>query len=638
MSDFAGIWHLDSRPIEAADINRLALGLEGRGIGAPRIWNSGPVALVHRQHIFTAEDRLERQPKVGASGLVLAADLFLTERDHLAASLSLPPAPPMADGALLVAALEQWGIETTLARLYGRFSFAAWDPVSRRLTLARDHLGGGTLYVHRSERLVAFSNRLRPLLALPDIPRDLDEDNLADFMTLNPEPPERTLYRAIGRVPMGHLTVIGENSYRCSRWWSLPQPGILRLSEAQVLDAAREHLDRAVAACLRSDAPPCLAMTGGLDTAAVALAASRQTRQRLMAITRKPTPPIPAETATLYFDETERASAIAAALPMLDWQAVPDDGGDWGEHDPKLWFLTSGRPHRPNLNSAWFFPLYRFMAGQGSNVMLCGDRGNALFSQPAVTHLAELFVRGKWLRLAGILRDLHREQGMPWADLIKLVLRPFEPLALRHRRLKHQGSLWSFHCALSPTLAQELRLDKHLAESTYRQRIAGGLASTQRTRQWLLEDETPRDGMPGIRAMSGIDIRAPLADRRLIEFFAALPAEEFIKGGWTRSLTRRLLVGHLPDEAVFARKSGRQLGDWHRLVQTNHPALKERLRRAQASPHAARVVDLPALAHLLDSLPADAETAEPQKTAYLLKLNRGLDVATFITWHHGGNG
>lgn len=638
MSDFAGIWRLDGRPIEAADLNRLAQGLDGRGIGPARIWKSGPIALVHRQHIFTPEDRLERQPKAGPSGLVLAADLFLTERDDLAARLDLAQPQRLADGDLLLAALQQWGAETTLARLYGRFSFALWDPATRRLTLARDHEGGGTLFLHRSDRLVAFSNRLRPLLALPEIPRDLDEESLADFMILNPERPERTLYRSIDRIPMGHLAVIGPDSFHSARWWSLPRPGTLRLPEPQLLEAAHDHLDRAVAACLRSDGPPSLAMTGGLDTASVALAASRQTDRPLLAITRKPTPPLPTETATLYFDETSRAATTASRLPMLDWQEVPEDDGDWGEHDPNRWFLESGRPHRGLNNNAWFFPLYRFMAARGSKVMLAGDRGNRIFSQPAPSYLGEMLATGKWLSLSRILCNLHRHQGQSWAELAKITLRPFEPMSWRQRRLKRQGQPWSFHSALSPALAQELNLVERLDGSDYRLRLGGSLSSFHDARQWLMEDETPRDATPGIRAMSGIDIRAPLADRRLTEFFAALPAEEFLKGGWTRSLTRRMLAGHLPDEVVFARKSGRQLGDWHHLLQNQRSAQEERLRRAEASALAGHIVDLPALRQLLDGLPADADTAEAEKSGYLQKLTRGLDMASFLVWHDGGNG
>ena len=42
-----------------------------------------------------------------------------------------------SDTAVLVEALDEWGVQATLERLNGMFAFAAWDRASRRLSLAR---------------------------------------------------------------------------------------------------------------------------------------------------------------------------------------------------------------------------------------------------------------------------------------------------------------------------------------------------------------------------------------------------------------------------------------------------------------------------------------------------------------------
>jgi asparagine synthase (glutamine-hydrolysing) len=47
-------------------------------------------------------------------------------------------------------------------------------------------------------------------------------------------------------------------------------------------------------------------------------------------------------------------------------------------------------------------------------------------------------------------------------------------------------------------------------------------------------------------AAFGLEARYPFFDRRLIEFCVALPANQKLKGGWTRSIMRRAMTGILP--------------------------------------------------------------------------------------------
>src|SRR2546430_10094712 len=54
------------------------------------------------------------------------------------------------------AAIEAWGIQTTLKRCVGMFALAIWDRARRRLTLARDRLGEKPLYYGHSGQAFLF--------------------------------------------------------------------------------------------------------------------------------------------------------------------------------------------------------------------------------------------------------------------------------------------------------------------------------------------------------------------------------------------------------------------------------------------------------------------------------------------------
>ncbi len=641
MSDFAGLWRLDGRPVDGADLNRLAQGLDGRDAVAARVWRSGPVGMVHRQHRFTLEDWAERLPLVGPSGAVLVADVRLNDRIGLLRALDLSEdARDRPDGALILQALERWDAESAVARLQGDFAFALWEPQARRLILARDPTGFRPLFIHRSERLVAFSTRLRALLALPEVPRDLDDRVVADELILNPSHPARTLYQAVDRIPMGHLAVVTAEETRVRAYWSLPRPGSLRhAGDAEVEEQAREVLDRAVADALRSRKAVTVALTGGLDSSAIAAsAAARLAPAPLLAVTRAPGGPIPAADAGRYHDETPRAAALAALHPNLDWHAVGDDGGDWGENDRRRWFLESGTASRAALNIAWFFPVYRFMAARGSNVALGGEMGNAFFSDSGLGLLPELFLGLRWRALAGHLRALARVDGKAAAIQFKThVLRPLEPVALRLWRLGRPALPWAGHSPLHPGFAAELGLDRGLDRARYRMRLGAGHRSVMAMRRWLWHDEVARDAYGVIRALNGVDWRLPLADRRVVEFFGALPLDQFLRNGITRSLARRVLAGRAPPETVANRATGWQNGDWFAIMSARRSAMLAELERLRASPPARRVVDLDRLQSLLDHWPADAAAAEIRRPEYYQMLSRGMEMAGFLAWHDGGN-
>ena len=89
--------------------------------------------------------------------------------------------------------------------LRGPFAAAIWDPRSRSLTLARDHLGLNVVMWHKGENFFAFASMPNGLFALDEVPRELCEEKLADFLVLNHADHVTTMYRNVFRVPPAHV-------------------------------------------------------------------------------------------------------------------------------------------------------------------------------------------------------------------------------------------------------------------------------------------------------------------------------------------------------------------------------------------------------------------------------------------------
>ncbi|WOS40489.1 asparagine synthetase B [Xanthomonas rydalmerensis] len=639
MSDFAGIWRLDGAPVAPSDLHRLGEAMNARGIGPARIWQGGGAAIVHRQHVFTPQDADEAMPWVGASGAVLTADVTLAARQELAAALGDCASAGAPDGALLLQALQRWDV-AALPRLYGSFALALYRPDRQRLLLARDPLGLRSLFVHRGPRLIAFATRLRALLALPEVPKDLDDRALADKLIMDRVRPQRTVYRAIDRVPMAHAVVLTPEATHCQRWWSPPEAGSLCLrGDAEVEAAAAEVLDRAVADALRVRGPVATCLTGGLDSGSVALSAARQQAPApLLALTRQPLAATAVASATHYYDESSRAQHLAASHPGIDWHLVGDDGDDWGEHDPACWWREGAQPVRTPSNMAWFFPLYRFLYARGGQVMLGGELGNAFFSYDGLLRLPQLLRQRQWRLLAAQLGALAASEGLSRRKTVqRYLLRPFAPVALLRLWHRLPAAAWEAEAALQPALAQALGMRQSLDRNRARMLLGGGSSSVGILRDWMLDNAAAMDVWNTLRAMSGIETRFPLGDRRVIEFFGSLPLDQFLRDGVTRALSRRLLAARgAPPEIHANRAVGVQQGDWFARLSAQRGALQAQLADARRSPLANRVVDLPRLQALLERWPQDAAAAESRRGEYLQVLASGLQMAGFLAWHERG--
>jgi asparagine synthase (glutamine-hydrolysing) len=575
------------------------------------------------------------------SGLVLAGDIRLADRSGLMDTLSLDGAAgrTWTDGALVLYAIERWGIEAALSRLYGEFALAVWDSRARRLFLALDPSLGRTLYYCRTPHLVAWSTRINAPLALPGVSRALDDRALADFMVVTSWGTTRTLYGAVDRVLPGHLTVIDGACIRTGRWWHMPVPGTLRYrTDAEVEEAARETLTRVIGDAVRAEGPVTALLTGGLDTGTIAAtAAGLLAPERLTVVTRVPDGPLPADTATTYYDESPRARALAALHPTMDWRTISDDGGDWGEHQHEYRFSVTAMPTWAVFYFPWMFPVYRFMANRGSRVVLSGEIGNAFFSPDGFGKLRDLFFQLRWGTLAADLRALARAEGGSAAGaFLRHVAAPFEPPLLRRWRKRLPPSPARYG-ALNPAFVAELGLGAKESRGALLPLDGTALEMRRRRRIWAIAVAV---GTPtACRVLSGIDYRMPLADRRIWEFFGALPMDQFLKDGIRRSLPRRLLAAAgAPDDSVTSVARGRQNGDWLWELTRQRPALLSDMPRLRASPLVRRVVNLDLLQSLLDRWPRDADAAQSQEGEYLSKLARGMELARFLAWHEGGNG
>lgn len=628
MSEFAGLFHLDGAPAAGGDLARLGDGLAAAGCGDPQLWSDGPVGLVWRKAAYTPEDLAERQPLAGA-GRMLVADGRLDGRADLAASLGLSP-HGVPDSALMLAALARFG-DGAWGRLTGDFAAAVWQPESRRLSLVRDAMGLRPLYYALAgDRTLAFATRLPALLRLPWLSRDLDEATLVAWLACHPGDAVRTCWRAIRRVPLGHVLTFGPGRpVEARRHWT-PSPVLPAMSDGEVLEAARTLIDQAVADRLRTVGIVGATLSGGLDSPGVAATAARLLAPaRLPAFTRLPGPGAPALPAgPAATDDPAMAALVAAHCPGIDWRTVS------GTSTLADRFSVTGQLQISPLGTAWFAPVFRSAHDAGVRALLSGEYGNLGLSFRGYGQLRIWLIRGQWRRLAVNLSELARIQGRRGHGIGLLRDELLMPVLarLRHRLRPPGPDHWRDVAAI-----RDGYLERHALLDALRDVRTGvdgrDLLDTAAWRRWaLLESSDTCDSYADDRAVHGLDHRHPLGDRRLAEFCLALPLDQFYRDGWTRALARRVLSDRIPAPLLKNDAPGAQTPDWFATVDADRARMRDDLDWVRTAPFGGALLDGPRLDALLAAWPADAVDAHRRMRDYRFLLPRAIHLIRFLRW------
>lgn len=231
---------------------------------------------VQRPHIQRTAHAFFAQTDVPLSrrgDVLFAASSRLDNRAEIAATAGATGAVDEAD--CMRSAFEARG-DAGIAQILGVFAFAHWNEPTLTLTLARDYIGRRSLFYYAGRDFVAFASHIGTLFALPEVPRELDERMLANFLALNHRERESTFYRGICRVPSRTVVRITRAGINQRSYWSPnceASPPFSR--DEDYIARARELFDRAVVRTLRDTPRAAIYLSGGLDSSAVAATAAR---------------------------------------------------------------------------------------------------------------------------------------------------------------------------------------------------------------------------------------------------------------------------------------------------------------------------------------------------------------------------
>jgi asparagine synthase (glutamine-hydrolysing) len=461
------------------------------------------------------------------------------------------------DTEVIVHAYEQWGTQA-IARLRGMFGLAIWDGRSRMLLVARDRIGIKPLHYAELNGRLYFGSEIKSLLCVPDLPRDLDLDALDHYLSFLYTPRDGSIFRAVKKLPPGHLLTWRDGRVEVERYWQLPAQESFAGSEQDAIAQLREALRSAVRSHLISDVPLGAFLSGGVDSSLVVGLMAETSGGRVKTFSIGFDEPA--------FDELEHARRVAQHFDTDHHELVVKPDG------VRILDALIGHFDEPFADSSAIPTWYvSEMARRHVTVVLSGDGGDELFggydrytpharvvafdrySPRALRRVAAIAgarlphgARGK-----NFLRHVARDQHLRYLDAIRFFSADEKPALLSQDILQ----------ALEGP-DPETRLARHFERYV-------DLPWPSQMMRFDAETYLPEDVLTKVDRMSmahSIESRVPLLDNEVIGLAATLPAAFKVKNGRGKHVLKEVAATLLPRDILDRKKQGFgvPLGTWFR--------------------------------------------------------------------------
>jgi asparagine synthase (glutamine-hydrolysing) len=477
-----------------------------------------------------------------------------------------------SDTEVMLAAIEEWGLEAAVKRFVGMFAIILWDRQERRLSLVRDRLGIKPLYYGWMDDTFLCGSELKALRAHPAFRPEIDRDALTLYMRHNYVPHPYSIYNGIQQLPPGTILTLGPTGREHPSpvaYWSardVAERGVANPfsgSDHEAIEEMDTLLREAVRLRMVADVPLGAFLSGGVDSSTIVALMQAQSEQ-------------PVKTFTIGFDEAGyneavHARAVAAHLGTdhTELYVTPEQALTVIRSLPQVY----DEPFADSSQVPTF--LVSQLTRRHVTVSLSGDGGDELFGG----YLRYSVARSLWGKV-GWLPPLAR---MGLAHGIRRVSKSsydrwLGPLAPYTGRFGRVGRVGDKLYTLSEVLAVRDREDlyRRLVSHTHAPEslVLGGHEPTTALtdHQWArVHDYTqemmyldtvsylPDDILTKVDRASmavSLEARVPLLDHRVVEFAWRLPMRLKVRDGQSKWILRQVLYKYLPRQLIERPKMG----------------------------------------------------------------------------------
>ena len=489
-----------------------------------------------------------------------------------------------SDTEVILAAMEQWGIDEALPHFNGMFAFAVWDRKERQLHLVRDRLGEKPLYYGWMGKTFLFGSELKSLVAHPEFKDDVNRDALALYLRFNCIPAPYSIYRGIKKLPPATKLALTPSNMHCmhlpTSYWSTEEAVRCGLeepfegSEKEAITRLDTLLRDAVKIRMVADVPLGAFLSGGVDSSTIVALMQQQS-------------PRPVKTFSIGFpdeayNEAKYAAAVARHLRTdhTEFYVSPEEAMKVIPHLP----IFYDEPFSDSSQIPTY--LVSALARRYVTVSLSGDGGDELFGGYKryftwgriwnVVQWAPACIRkaAAWsLRRVGPQR-WNRVLGFASPSVLSARhnVSPGEKVEKLAQILSAKDSFSRYQVIVSDWESSDSAVWGGIAPpSILKQRCVGAEFRDFCVQMMFLDAVTylPDDILVKLdRAAMAVSLegRVPYLDHRVVEFSTRLPLSMKLRNGGGKWILRQVLYQYVPQELLDRPKKGFSLpiAEWLR--------------------------------------------------------------------------
>lgn len=499
--------------------------LAPRGPDAQGMYITENACLVHRRLIVIDPENGVQPMTYGDYTIVYNGELYNTEeirRELVKRGIEFRG---HSDTEVLLKAYAVFG-RACLDMLNGIYAFAVWNSKEQTLFLARDRIGVKPLFYSMTESGLVFASEIKALLKHPQIKPVVTAEGIAQIMLIGPATVTgKAVFRDICDLPPAFYAEYSRGGFATSRYWSVKAEKHLESFE-ETAAHTRELICDSIKRQLVSDVPLCCFLSGGLDSSII--------------------------------------SAVAAKEYRLKGQALSTYSIDY--KDNRKNFHASS--FQPDEDAPWVTRMADY---------ICSDHTNVELDTPALTEALDDALRARDLpgmadvdsSLFLFCREIKKRftvgvsgecadevfGGYPWYHRKEVLHYDGFPWAMS---VPERGELMKK--PLSAGEAEDFVRRAYTECLSHTDYLDGESREERRMREMFVMNLeyfmatllTRKDRMS---MASGLEVRVPFCDYRLVEYAYNIPWEMKAYRGREKGLVRYAMKGLLPDDVLWRKKS-----------------------------------------------------------------------------------
>jgi asparagine synthase (glutamine-hydrolysing) len=555
MCGISGIVYLDkSRIVPEALLTSMRDIMVHRGPDDCGTFIDGNVGLAHRR-LSIIDVAGGRQPMTNEDGtiwIVFNGEIYnfkdirkgLLQRGHVFRTNS--------DTEVIVHLFEEKDVDCA-AELNGIFAFAVYDKRTRRLILARDHMGIKPLYYSVGDGAFLFSSEIKSILTTGLVEGRTNNKSLSEYFLFRNVTGEDTLFQGVKSLLPAHTMIVEEGAIHKKEFWS-PLAGNLEPNGDH--DTLVENLSWLVQDSVRgqliSDVPLGTFCSGGVDSSLVTALAARFKGEAI-------------NTFSVGFHETEYDETNYARLVSKQFKTnhheVRLNNQEYADLLPKLAWHND-----EPLNFANSIQIYAIskLAKEHVTVVLTGEGADELFCG---------YPRYRIPKFAAMIRKFPSfARSFLGSDLLNSLDHRFRKIA-RLAEYPSRDLLIMNSAFISTGALGDLLTGDYMNGFGYRAQCVMAAAekgldpinqmSFLDQKTYLVSILMRQDKMS---MACSIESRVPLLDYRIVELANKIPSYYKTRGFKTKTIFKTVASQFLPPEIINRRKSGFgvPLGQWFR--------------------------------------------------------------------------